>query len=44
MNKLLNAVSCALLTVSGVCLVGGIMVLKGGEHDYGTIRRNTSHV
>lgn len=38
MNKLLNAVSCALLTVSGVCLVGGIMVLKGGARDYGTIR------
>lgn len=42
MNKILNAVSCALLTVSGVCLVGGIMVLKGGER-HGSHRRHAGH-
>lgn len=42
MNKILNAVSCALLTVSGFCLVGGIMVLKGGDRN-GAHRRHTGH-
>lgn len=31
MNKVLNAISCVLITVSGICFISGVMVLKGGE-------------
>ena len=31
MKKILNVVSFVLITVSGICFISGVMVLRGGE-------------